>query len=82
MFIETHKKNREINMEDNINMQIINAYYTEIFRRQDREKRLPDIKKFLIRLNETKKIEKQSPEQLLEVVKVLNGLFGGQVIEN
>jgi len=85
MCVESHKLNRDMHTEDSVNTAIINAYYTEVFRRQDRKKKLPDIKKFLVRLKDTEKKkqqDKQTDKQMQDMAIALNAVFGGKVIEN
>ena len=52
---------------------IAQAYYTEVFARM---KKLPKLEKIL---NSTKPKKKQTDEEMLEVVKKLNSMFGGEI---
>ena len=65
-----------------MNMAIINAYYTEIFRRQNREKKLPPLKNFLVDYNKEVVDKETNNLQMLERVKSLNAMFGGETIVN
>ena len=80
--IEMYNKNRKQDNEDNINMAIINGYYTEVFKRQDKKKKLPNLNTFLINSSKPAKTKTQSNEQMFEQVRALNALFGGKIIKN
>ena len=77
-----YNKNRKQDNEDNINMAIINGYYTEVFKRQDKKKKLPNLNTFLINSSKPAKTKTQSNEQMFEQVRALNALFGGKIIKN
>lgn len=81
LHIEVYGENNNQKYENDLNAQIVGAYYTEIFKRQDKKKKLPDIKKFLIKLdNKDSKPKENNDLLMLERVKMLNTLFGGELI--
>ncbi len=80
LYIEAYGENNNQKYENDLNAQIVGAYYTEIFKRQDKNKKLPYIKKFLIKLNEDKPKSIDNNLLMLERVKMLNTLFGGELI--
>lgn len=84
LVIEVKNKMLKQISEDSMNMAIINAYYTEIFRRQNREKKLPPLKTFLLDYN--KEIIEEDKEKnglkMLEIAKSLHAMYGGETIVN
>lgn len=82
MLVEVYQKVEQQRSEDEMNVAIIGAYYTEVFRRQDRSKKLPPIKQFLVKLDGSNKPKQQTPEGMLEQAKLLTGVFGGIIIVN
>ena len=82
LVIEVKNKQLKQLSEDTMNMAIINAYYTEIFRRQNREKKLPPLKNFLVDYNKEVVDKETNNLQMLERVKSLNAMFGGETIVN
>lgn len=77
--IEAYGENNNQKYENDLNAQIVGAYYAEIFKRQDKKKKLPNINKFLISLK-GKETKENNDLEMLERVKMLNALFGGEVI--
>lgn len=73
-----HKAYSNIQREK-LNMHITNAYYTEIFKRQDRSKKLPALKGFLVTEEKLKPKKPTPPEDILEQVKILNSVLGGEL---
>ena len=54
------------------------AWYTAAFSRQEK---LPPLKGLLQQLENTQQHQKQTDEEMLAMVKVLNAAFGGEVVE-
>jgi hypothetical protein len=82
LVIDVYKTKAEHRTEEEVNLNIINAYYTEIMRRQDRSKKLPPLSKFLIDRNKKELTDEQKAQHMLNVARALNCVFGGTEIVN
>jgi hypothetical protein len=71
----------EIKAKNDLDLTITGAYYTEVFRRQDKSKKLPKLEKFLS-YSIKKATKKQDAERMLEVAKSLTVMFGGEIVTN
>ena len=82
MVIEVKNRVSKQESEDSMNKAIVQAYYTEVFRRQDRAKKLPPLKKFLIDYNKKELTKEEKALQMLEKAKAITAMFGGDIVIN
>lgn len=74
LIINVHQEKQKTEAESQVQLAIINAYYTVAL---DRSKKLPKLNSLL----NMKKSKKSSDEDLFNKIKNMNALFGGQVTE-